>query len=211
MGAKDKILAASEEFFANCGYDHTTVKMICEQAGVNIAAVNYHFNSKSDLYLATIQSISGTINKKLEQLFSIDVSEKAPRTWHEVIHEFVSLVLIDEDDKSNRWHTIIMRELSTPSELFDDIYEQYIKPVLDYLSELFVIFYPQLSETTRSMWITTLLSQLSFIINSRGLLIKREGEAYYSEENIAVLVDHITRTMSLPASSSVAKSGGDVQ
>ncbi|MFO7936201.1 MAG: TetR/AcrR family transcriptional regulator [Kiritimatiellia bacterium] len=48
---KERILLAAAELFAQHGYHATTHQMMSDKAGVNIAAINYHFGSKEKLYL----------------------------------------------------------------------------------------------------------------------------------------------------------------
>ena len=45
----DRILAAAEELFADYGIAGTSVRNITEKAKVNVAAVNYHFETKENL------------------------------------------------------------------------------------------------------------------------------------------------------------------
>ena len=47
---RDRILAAASDEFAIKGFDKTTIRDICTRADVNIAAVNYHFQDKQNLY-----------------------------------------------------------------------------------------------------------------------------------------------------------------
>lgn len=47
---KQRILDAAVEMFSRRGYTGTSIAAICEQAQVNVAAVNYHFHSKLELY-----------------------------------------------------------------------------------------------------------------------------------------------------------------
>ena len=47
---REKILEAACRLFAEKGYRGTTVAQICQEAHANIAAVNYHFRSKENLY-----------------------------------------------------------------------------------------------------------------------------------------------------------------
>lgn len=51
---RDIILAASS-CFANRGYKDTTIRSIAAKAGVNIAAINYHFGDKERLYLEVLR------------------------------------------------------------------------------------------------------------------------------------------------------------
>lgn len=48
---KRRILAVAIELFSRSGFRGTSVAAICEQAQVNVAAVNYHFDSKLKLYI----------------------------------------------------------------------------------------------------------------------------------------------------------------
>jgi AcrR family transcriptional regulator len=47
---KDQILDAAERLFAEHGYDAASLRAITAEAGVNLAAVNYHFSSKEALF-----------------------------------------------------------------------------------------------------------------------------------------------------------------
>ena len=51
---RDKILNAAGEVFAEQGFEGATVRAITERAGVNLAAVNYHFRDKAELYTRVV-------------------------------------------------------------------------------------------------------------------------------------------------------------
>ncbi len=48
--AREKLLVAAGDVFAEKGFAHATVAEICKRAGTNVAAVNYYFGSKEALY-----------------------------------------------------------------------------------------------------------------------------------------------------------------
>ncbi|HET8705634.1 MAG TPA: TetR family transcriptional regulator, partial [Pseudomonadales bacterium] len=48
----DRILDTAEQLFAEKGFTETSLRMITSRAGVNLAAVNYHFGSKEALIQA---------------------------------------------------------------------------------------------------------------------------------------------------------------
>ena len=52
LGAKDRILDAAERLFCDFGIDATSLRQITTLAEVNLAAVNYHFQSKDELVRA---------------------------------------------------------------------------------------------------------------------------------------------------------------
>jgi AcrR family transcriptional regulator len=53
-----RILSTATRLFAAQGYDGTSTKDICETAGVNIAALHYHFGSKENLYHHIIEQFA---------------------------------------------------------------------------------------------------------------------------------------------------------
>lgn len=49
-GTRERLLDAAERLFAQRGLSGTSVREITDAAGANLAAVNYHFRSKENLY-----------------------------------------------------------------------------------------------------------------------------------------------------------------
>ena len=69
MSTKQKILDAAEKLFASQGYADTSVRQIIAEAGVNLAAIHYHFGSKEEMLDAVVQRKAGPVNqKRLEML-----------------------------------------------------------------------------------------------------------------------------------------------
>lgn len=78
MSTKEKILETAELLFATHGYDGTSLRDITEQAGVNVAAVNYHFGSKENLLTALLDRIITPINAERIELLDEMESEGQP-------------------------------------------------------------------------------------------------------------------------------------
>jgi AcrR family transcriptional regulator len=47
---KLRILAAAKGLFAKHGFEGTSIRQICEEAGANVALVSYHFGGKENLF-----------------------------------------------------------------------------------------------------------------------------------------------------------------
>jgi AcrR family transcriptional regulator len=66
---KDRILDAAERLIADQGYSATSLRHIIADAGVNLAAIHYHFGSKEELLDALILRRAGPVNAvRLEML-----------------------------------------------------------------------------------------------------------------------------------------------
>ena len=59
-----RIIEAAGQIFADSGYKYTTIRAICRQAGVNVAAVNYYFGGKKNLYLAVLKTLRARVVEK---------------------------------------------------------------------------------------------------------------------------------------------------
>jgi AcrR family transcriptional regulator len=70
---KAKILDAAEALFGEEGPQAVSLRRVTTKAGVNLAAVNYHFQSKEALMTSVIKRRLGPINKeRLERLTQLE-------------------------------------------------------------------------------------------------------------------------------------------
>src|SRR5260370_36472731 len=60
---KEKILDTAERLIGEQGYAATSLRQIINEAGVNLAAVHYHFGSKEDLLDAVVMRKVGPVNE----------------------------------------------------------------------------------------------------------------------------------------------------
>lgn len=72
-GTRDRIVRAAEVLFARDGYTETSLRQITETAGVNLAAVNYHFGTKEQLLIEILDRVVTPIND--ERLALLDEAE----------------------------------------------------------------------------------------------------------------------------------------
>ncbi|MWC30674.1 TetR/AcrR family transcriptional regulator [Paenibacillus sp. MMS18-CY102] len=69
---KLKILQAAKNRFASQGFDGTTVRQICEDAGANQALVSYYFGGKESMFFTMFDTFfpAGLYSKYLEENYS---------------------------------------------------------------------------------------------------------------------------------------------
>jgi AcrR family transcriptional regulator len=76
---QEKILDAAEALFMEHGFEATTLRQITAAAGVNLAAVNYHFGSKEDLFQAVLTRRLDPMNQERVALLTRFEHDVAPR------------------------------------------------------------------------------------------------------------------------------------
>jgi AcrR family transcriptional regulator len=70
---RERILDTAERLFMEHGYDGTSMRVVTGEAGVNLAAANYHFGSKEELMQAVLKRRLAVINQ--ERLRVLDEAE----------------------------------------------------------------------------------------------------------------------------------------
>jgi AcrR family transcriptional regulator len=68
IDTKQKILDAAERLVAEQGYAATSLRQIISEAGVNLAAVHYHFGSKEELLDGVVMRKVGPVNERRLEL-----------------------------------------------------------------------------------------------------------------------------------------------
>ncbi|MFO1078185.1 MAG: TetR/AcrR family transcriptional regulator [Planctomycetota bacterium] len=84
---REIVLDAAELLFADQGYAATSLRGITAAAGVNLAAVNYHFGSKEELAKAVLARRIAPIND--ERLRRLDALAPSRRTVAAIVRAFV--------------------------------------------------------------------------------------------------------------------------
>lgn len=64
---RDRVLDAAERLFAERGFEGTSLRAVTQAAGVNLAAVNYHFGSKEGLVAAVVRRAMSEVNAERER------------------------------------------------------------------------------------------------------------------------------------------------
>ena len=79
MDTKNCILDAAEQLFAERGFEATSMRAITRTAGVNLAAVNYHFQSKEGLLQALFTRRMDRLNRRRMEMMDLYEAEYGER------------------------------------------------------------------------------------------------------------------------------------
>lgn len=89
----DRILDAAEKLFAEHGFAETSLRSITSKAGVNLAAVNYHFGSKKALIQAVFSRFLDPFVSNLSQALVKYQDSENTIDLEEVLHLLVDQIM----------------------------------------------------------------------------------------------------------------------
>ncbi|HEY6291263.1 MAG TPA: CerR family C-terminal domain-containing protein [Terriglobia bacterium] len=123
---RQRLLNVAAELFAEQGFNNVTVREICQVAGANVAAVNYHFRDKLGLYREVVEMVADALNRAKVEV--IEAAEPLPP--EERLRAYIRLTLHGMlDPKEESWMDKLMaREMMDPTPALDLIIEKGIKP-----------------------------------------------------------------------------------
>ena len=132
IGTKGRILEAAGKVFAESGFRRATVREICRRAGVNIAAVNYHFRDKTGLYSATLRHWHGERFRKYPSDPATDPSQPPEKRLAAFIGQFLSRIL--DEGEGSLFGRLMAWEFIEPTEGLDLAVKEGIRPVFNILA-----------------------------------------------------------------------------
>ena len=101
LNTKTQILNTAERLFATHGFAGTSLRHLAKEAGVNLAAVNYHFGSKEDLHGAVIgrmaKIITGHKLAALEELENLETEHSVETILRAYIDSGMAYILEDAE------------------------------------------------------------------------------------------------------------------
>ena len=97
----ERILDAAEQLFAEHGFSETSLRSITSRAGVNLAAVNYHFGSKKTLIQAVFTRFLAPFIIRLSgALETVEADQRAPDA-EAILHLLVDQIMAVEARHQN--------------------------------------------------------------------------------------------------------------
>jgi AcrR family transcriptional regulator len=140
---KTRILDAAEKLFGEKGFDATSLRDITTGANVNLAAVNYHFQSKDSLIEAVILRVAGPVNQKRIAMLEA-VGPNA--TVEQIIEAFVAPVLEHDFEPMA---PLMARVLAAP-EVMVRIFRKHIDSLTNRFADALATALPDLSPAERT-------------------------------------------------------------
>ena len=125
---RQKLMNYAGEIFSAKGFESTTVREVCQAAGVNIAAIHYHFGDKERLYLECVKH-AHCQHGMIDFDWPNGTSSQEKLTTM-VTHMLTMMLATDQP----AWQIeLMMRELARPTAACRVLVEEFISPVFTQL------------------------------------------------------------------------------
>jgi AcrR family transcriptional regulator len=191
MATRDDILDAALGVFAEHGFRAGTVRDICDRAGANVAAVNYYFGDKANLYSEVIlhaYNLAGASEPM--PLLGSEASDPASllRVW---ILWYVRRILQFERTDIGR---LMAREMAEPSQALDRLAQRSVLPVFSELSRIVQAVSPKfLGERELKMHCISIIGQC-LVYRSGSSMLERLDPPHFGFDDSEQIADHVSHT-----------------
>jgi AcrR family transcriptional regulator len=133
---RTRILDAAEELFMQHGFEGTSMRLLTTKAGVNLAAVNYHFGSKHALIEAVFRRRLDPMNiARIAELERLETEAAGrPLTPETIIRAFVgpSLRMIEDAKSGGRnFIRLLGRTYTEPAKAIRALIGQMYAPAME--------------------------------------------------------------------------------
>lgn len=198
---RQRILEAAGEIFAQNGFRQTTVRQISSKANVNIAAINYYFQSKDRLYLETLRCWKDIAFDKYPRELGTSEDDPPEKRLEGFIRSFVFRIL--DTGIESRFGRLMAREFTEPTAALDVIVEEMARPMFHLVSSIVgrIVGKDPTNETV-IYCCASIVGQCLYFLYARPVLNRLIGDDRVSSMNMEDIAGHVCR-FSLAALSAI--------
>ena len=190
---KTRLLDTAEKLFGKNGFDATSLRDITAEAQVNLAAVNYHFQSKESLIDAIIERRLGPINRRRIEM--LDAAGPSP-SIEQIVEAFLSPLLMMEALPAA---PLIGRVFSNPTLFVERVYKKHLVAIVQRFSEAIGAALPDLAAEERFWRLQFMAGSMSHVLALSGVLPLMTGQPLDRQALMARLITFLAAGLRAPA------------
>ncbi|MBN1342196.1 MAG: CerR family C-terminal domain-containing protein [Phycisphaerae bacterium] len=181
-----KLIEAAGELFAEKGLHATQIREITDRAGVNVAAVNYHFGDKLQLFEVALEQAHSAAATAMAEVPSSGPPEDRLRAF---IHAFVRQTL---DPDRPAWHfVLIWRKRTEPTTALDELIEKSFRPTSEQLRRILRELLPDASDRALALTGISIVGQCAFHLENLNIIRRLYSDVLEDLDSDA-LADYLT-------------------
>lgn len=196
-----RLLRAGVRVFAELGFEPATTRQLASQAGVNLAAIPYHFESKRGLYLAVAEHVATQLGARLlpavsairDVVADTDASREELRAaLHALLGQMAEMLM--GDPEADAWAAFILREQANPTDAFEILYARTMGPLFETIIALTTrLTGRDATDPEARLDAVMLVGQLLVFRTSRAGITRALGWEHYSREHVELVKRAIAR------------------
>jgi AcrR family transcriptional regulator len=190
LATRERLVEVASAVFAEKGYRDTTVGQICESAGVNTAAINYHFGGKDELYAAAWRNAFDEVLRAYPPDGGVAADAPVEKRFHGFISALLHRVL--SEGRLGHAGSLLVRELTHPTEAIDHVRDEAIRPLHERVSGLIrELLGPSATETDLAFSAMSVIHQCLATAMRTRRLPAFDRYVEIAAADIPALADHI--------------------
>src|SRR5512138_3289584 len=164
-GTRERLLDEAERVFAERGFSGASVREITDAAGANLAAINYHFQSKENLYAAVFSRRFAHLREEFLTRLQSDPAV-AEGDLEEALTAFGRAFLgpYADPEYSQRVRDLCIRELIEAKLPAGQFMREFITPINETIAGIVRRARPELDEATQSACAESFFAQLVHVV-----------------------------------------------
>lgn len=195
VDAREKLLEAALDAFGQDGFDGASTRDIARQAGVNLAAIPYHFGGKDGLHRAVAVYIVDSISRQIGPAVAMveagsqHLPKDAPSA-KVMLHRLLDAAcdMLIGNPQAGRWAPFIMRELMAPTPSFDVLYEGFVGRMHKTITLLYARATGREAEAEETIVRAfAILGQLMVFRMARAVVLRRLAWKDYGPDQVAMV------------------------
>jgi TetR/AcrR family transcriptional regulator, regulator of cefoperazone and chloramphenicol sensitivity len=195
-GTRERLIAAASELFAARGFRATTAREIAERAGVNLAAGNYHYGSKKELYREVLRAQFEKISAELARGGGSRPAAEIDRLGRAELIDLLARrleVMLDIliGPPPGLHGALMQREMIDPSDALPMIVAEFIGPMMSETERIVARLAPSLEPREVERCGLSVIAQAVFYRLAMPVFLQRKGWKSYPRGFGAELARHI--------------------
>jgi AcrR family transcriptional regulator len=192
-GTRERILTAAAEIFGVRGYRAATTRQIAEKAGVNVAAINYHFKGKLGLYTEVLETLLREGFDRYPAAMGLGPEAPATQRLEAFVRSFCYRLLGPEGWGGYHGKArLIVKEMADPSPALAEVVARHIQPHKQMLVGIVQeLLGPGVAPRTAVACALSIVGQCIYYAMAEPLLTLLVPDQQRVEARIEELVDHV--------------------
>ena len=191
---KARIIDTAGDVFGRMGFKAATIREICRRAGVNVAAVNYHFGGKEELYRTVVTDLIARTFARYPVNDAVD-AQSLPEDRLRAFIKGALRRLLSPDGLSGYpgKGQLVARELADPSPFLNDMVDEFVQPTAAVLGAIIAdILGPKASRPQIQRCQISVIGQCFHYAMARPIVTRLAAVDYSDPALIDTLTGHIT-------------------